>query len=1135
MNVSKKTLHRINSRRKLKTHTTYLLNKYENQYSHQNELKSAEHTTVNLHVGKHLNKNNKVKPYIELRRDSVTQRRALLDGAAHIYEHLYVNEKQIKAPQPNSTSSRLLKSVVKTPVYLEKAAVKTRNTYKKVYSQLNKPYEVRFKVTRTVDENTGKVSYKQGFAIEELHHRQHKVRGVLHKIDYIRKNKIDSDVKGAAFIPHVVLHSTPFRAAGNVARYVGEHTAFGHGIRAVGNKAKNSVKQIHVSPRLRNLGVHVSNAARTSVNASASAAMKTGLALESGVIKISDDVRYKAKSALVNKFREEMNDDASKSAMLAIGTSASAIKAVTSHFHEKHKNKPFQKAFNERIKNAKKITKKNRRIMKAQNAAYVKSVIAEDKYFKKTGRHIKISDDLQFIVNPVSKLDKIKKKQDKVQKKIYKLQNRSLLSKGIGALSAKSIHSLKNHALQAAGDNDSVKAASVITHNAATGIRKTTKNRNERLNHKLKKYSKRESKLHKKDARFKTTNSKKKNPYKNKNKQFAKDIYKQQAEKKAKRAVFRKKSSRIMAIAAAMLAPIMIMPLVLVSCLGMLGNKGTFAYLTSYYNADVVSLTKASNYYQKLAYDMNYLILNAKDNWKNNLDKYNVPQDYKTEPTKFVYDFSGATFDYNKHKLYSFLTAYTLSDPEDEDEEAKQWVFTDELKTIIETLFNVEYEFESTYSSNVSFEQRSEYEDISGISEDGGLYYTKINSHSVVQHPLNANLYIGVVTGINSAAINDFKSADGKHYYNIVSGEILDVNNNYGATGYYFQNLFVDEKRYNKWYTAKTEGGKTKYYFSCGSNEYKRDGLGYITNSNNYSGYEEKFIIPILDYMFFTSEHGKALSIYENINKNLFLPIPETVRYFLAFSNYGINPNQGYVRILKKYDKLSDCSIHYTVKQKTSFDEAIKNALYSIEGGEENYEYYLALSPDIEPTYYGLHQIGVSPLKEGYRTMIDKNMLQHTFGYEVYGWNVNSCPYSMNYRQHSGVDIKTPSGSAVYAVMDGVISEVGDNYFVIKSDGEEDFKGNISTMYIAYCNVNTEHLNINQAVSKGDFITRTSNKKQEFGYLESLFSANSTQLGLNVVQMQTGFDFLNVACFYELSGTFWGIDPEIVLCLSDKE
>ena len=134
-----------------------------------------------------------------------------------------------------------------------------------------------------------------------------------------------------------------------------------------------------------------------------------------------------------------------------------------------------------------------------------------------------------------------------------------------------------------------------------------------------------------------------------------------------------------------------------------------------------------------------------------------------------------------------------------------------------------------------------------------------------------------------------------------------------------------------------------------------------------------------------------------------------------------------------------------------------------------------------------------------------------------------------------GVDIKTPSGSAVYAVMDGVISEVGDNYFVIKSDGEEDFKGNISTMYIAYCNVNTEHLNINQAVSKGDFITRTSNKKQEFGYLESLFSANSTQLGLNVVQMQTGFDFLNVACFYELSGTFWGIDPEIVLCLSDKE
>ena len=126
-----------------------------------------------------------------------------------------------------NTKSKIRKSEASYKNYQDKKEhlydTKSPGAVKRVHDTLTKPYEVQYHVTRTTDDN-GKTVYKQGFKIAEAAHHAHQ-RGVLHKMDDLRRNNLKSDVKGLKVVPHVIAHTRPARAIGSAAHKIAETSA----------------------------------------------------------------------------------------------------------------------------------------------------------------------------------------------------------------------------------------------------------------------------------------------------------------------------------------------------------------------------------------------------------------------------------------------------------------------------------------------------------------------------------------------------------------------------------------------------------------------------------------------------------------------------------------------------------------------------------------------------------------------------------------------------------------------------------------------------------------------------------------------------------------------------------------------
>ena len=236
--------------------------------------------------------------------------------------------------------------------------------------------------------------------------------------------------------------------------------------------------------------------------------------------------------------------------------------------------------------------------------------------------------------------------------------------------------------------------------------------------------------------------------------------------------------------------------------------------------------------------------------------------------------------------------------------------------------------------------------------------------------------------------------------------------------------------------------------------------------------------------------------------------------------------------ILHKYDRINECTLYYTVNRKKSFDDCIKDSLLSLEGGESLYSYYLTLSPDTEPQYYGMHQIGTSPTYYGYVDLMENHLILHGYGYEMKEWNKSDCAFNTNDEEHSGISIIQNSGSNVYAMISGEIKQVGDNYFVLQ--GFEKERKIFVQPVIVYVNVDTSALSDGQEFEKGQVITKTNNKRQEMRYLERIPSYLNNQIYVSLVDNNTGYDYLNISFFDLMDYRKPSIDPEIILPLSSK-
>lgn len=973
---------------------------------------------------------------------------------------------------------------------------------KRIYNKAAKPYELQYHITRTTDDK-GNIAYKQGFRIAESSGSSYRQRGVLHKIDSFRRNNIYSDVNGLKTLPHAVTHSRPARLVKSAARFAA-HTHIGSVAVSGVNKVSDTKVGHAVSKTLRYGG----NTAYKTASVTAEGAFRTGLAAETGLLNVKDNIQRRSKAALELKVRQDAQGDGEKSGILLASNTVAASKGLVKHIHDKHHYKPLQKNLKKRIKKSGEITKTNRHFVSSQNKQFIRSAFISERFRRKTGRDKPQSDKVQYVLSKRKKakliyksdkreykklkkvfkqspddalgkelhlsklnrkgsknafktekingkLTKLQNRKNKKQKKLYKLKNRSLATKAAVGISANLKSSLRNQAMkEGAADNDAVMAMDKM---CTLARRKPKLQRKESsLNKKLNKYSSREKKYHKKSAKKKKKAVQKRKPNYN-----AQRIYKEYAAKKAKRAAMRKKASKFGLAVMGVVMPIMILPLLLVSCLGIFANPGSFSFITGYYGAQEDTLTKASEYYQKLAYDMNKFVLTVPDEWKNRTDALHIPSGYTDDPKRFVFGnsdrlTSDTTYDFDKHKLYSYLSAFLLS--KDDKGSIKNWKFNDATKKVIENLFFDEYEFKSYYDNTSNWEYRNSFDyDGRGYYLYTGCGWNGTYGYIDVKYP--GALPIQNVTKDNTL------------YFNVSNGEILDYNNNYAATGWYLQNQY-----YN---TVDSAG-------------------------NTYSGWKEY------------ENKECTYGIYDN--GILTIPFPYVIH------------EEDWFSILHKYDRINECTLYYTVNRKKSFDDCIKDSLLNLEAGESLYSYYMTLSPDTEPQYYGMHQVGTSPVYYGYVGLLENHLIGHGFGWEMKKWNEQDCSFNTNDREHSGISIIQNSGSNVYAMVSGTIEYVGDNFFILNGfDKDRDFYMKLTTIY---CNVDTSGLSKGQTVKKGEVISHVNNRRQEMEYKESL-PPTFYDKHVKLIDNNSGYDYLNITCY---SSTHYTqiIDPEIILSLSNK-
>ena len=754
---------------------------------------------------------------------------------------------------------------------------KKPNMLQKVHNQLHKPYEVQYHITRSVD-SKGKTTYKQGFKIVESSGNLHNQRGILHKVDDFRRTRLKSDVSGLKIIPHVAIHSAPVRAVQSTARFAAHskpvkyvaNTSFGSKVSDYGSKAASTVRNTaekaadtkayqYANKTLRNAGSFTYKVA----SIGAEGAFRTGLAAETVALHLKDYTTSRSKAALDSQVRQNAQGDGDKAGVLIVSNTTAASKALVQHFKDKHHYAPLQKKLKKQIRLNTKREKTSKRLIKSQNKLFKKNAVLSDRFKKKTGRTLKKSDKINYVFTKkeklklLSKVDKsykpdlkiekingklkkLQNRKDKTQLKLYKHRNFSLAHKGAAAMTAKLTSSLKNAAMRSgAADNDAFLAVDKISTIGRRQLKRFN-DKEKKLNKRLKKDTKREKVFHKKSAKQKKKALKKKKSSIN-----AKKVYQKEAAKKAKQAVAKAVFSKIGLIILAVLGPILVLPLLFTSCMGIFANPQNFGFVSVYYSANEDDLTYSSNYYQKLAYDLNDFVLSVPSEWKRNTDKLNIPSGYEDDPVNFVFGNSGTlpsdtTYDYNKHKLYAYLCALMFS--KDDDGATKKWKYNDKTQEAIKKLFDAEYEFKSTYVNGSHWEEKNSYETF-GYYHYGGCYWDGTYGYVEIDYP--DSLPISGVT------------AENRLYFSIDNGEIRNANNGYAPTGWYLQDQYIDiydnnGNKYSGWYVD--EGKECSYGII--------DDSGVLTIPFPYVVYTQNYVNLIHKY-----DRVNECSLYYTVNR----------------------------------------------------------------------------------------------------------------------------------------------------------------------------------------------------------------------------------------------------------------------------
>lgn len=814
-----------------------------------------------------------------------------------------------------------------------------------------------------------------------------------------------------------------------------------------------------------------------------SAAWRTALA--------SETVALTAKDLAQNKFEQKLRYNADTidtgKAVLASVTTVRTLNNIRKTLISHHTQKKEFKGYKLVAKSNKLKYKSAKRKFKTQKKDYKSAVSARklklktvSRSFKRTtvikgkssGKFIVIKKKVKITrkvgkrkkllkkeLKLNKKLSKIPKKQFKNNKKLKKLTKpKSLVRMAVGGMVKGGIYRFSNR----------------IAHNQVNKAVKAhkinkSKKRTPKLNQRQNKLRQRQTKLQR-QQQTKKRNKKPKPKTKPKTSQKVAEIA-----KKFVGFIFK----FFAAIAAPLLIVIFFFTLILMIFGG--GASKNSAILGTYYCNDY-DMSRAIESYTDIAYEYNTNLIRckSKNEWRQGLKSLKVNTDSMDDtPTKYYYGKNivqnfEPVYDFDANKLIAFLCAYTY-DFTDADDKEQTWSYDDDkFDDILQDLFDKEYSFKYKYINGSYWQELGSYDAYPGDASDE-YYYSK-SSGSITDNGKTYGYIDFGSCGVPSALTSYHKSK--KVYFNLSTGEILNVNKSYAKTGYYFQNCNQQ--------VVDSMGGIIPSFYS-------------LIKKNN----EE-----------FWGWRGSGTKVYRKTRLTI---NGQDFNWAISSDDvktrFGENGKQA-VRFYKRDTYITDCSLYTNVKQVRSFDDAIyavlnskSQSLYSSQTKiKEDYaqrkQYYQILSCQEKDddgntaTTYGLHQsFECNPLPGNF----DNAQIYNNFGYDVVSWYNRHCQNTMHY----GTDFSASKGTNVYSLMDGKVESIDTSNHTVVIITEKDrniwYENDTArTFKLTYGNITLKSgLKKDSKVKLGEYIGKVDNYKHCDGN-DTKANQNYLHLGVQI-------------------------------------
>lgn len=885
-------------------------------------------------------------------------------------------------------------------------------------------------------------------------------------------------------------------------------------------------------------------------------AVDTGLAAETAAVKTTEIASREAVNKARQKYTREAVDDYHRGTFAALKIGADAVTGTKKHFKLKKQYKlekakyKLKKAENEVFRKDEYKPKKKENSQKLKEA---KTTFKEQKSRFKTSD--KSNLDRAFMLRRKQKFRQAKrelnfeKKQLKTdkhfksislsnQKKIKKNSNPGLLvTKPAKYTGNRMKASAWQKAVNEDSDNDLVHAIDSAERRIVAPVAQKI-SKPERLQRKQKKRdkisdkeNKSQSRLRKKDDRLKEKHDKPQKKKKKQNKKKHQSSFAERFKESLKsflnfvKNVYETEAKKFFLIVAVFILIILFIFAFVILLFSSVPAGGGFTLGT--YAAQDYDLSEAEKYYTKLAWDMNENIklVGSSSDWKKGLKNFGADtKNMKDNPDTWYWGNSSQfpwepVYDFDTYKLWCFLCAYYYDFDSADNGDIKYWKYSNSTEKLIKEIFDAEYEFVYYYDNTSHWEQLNSYE------YDGQYHWVTgsgiANGHGYVDFAVVPN--------------NLSKFSEGSRvYFNYNNGEILNFNDSYASTGYYFQ-----DQRY---IVTDPNGAQINPFYQYDTSAYQyttSNGFGkhYVINNTDVwmprsywsfkmsdgRSFQDVFCVEVAPSDVAVWKYGSNVAGYIGYcsameGKDLYYDEWERSNWIDMCKEWG-ETNDGYYgygfsSYYKKYKWVEDCRLYYNVRQKKTFDKVIEDKLNSMSHKEERLQYYQLLIGTDSGQMYGNHQTLRNIL--GSNSIHDYSVV-NGFGYDMQAWNTTHC--SIN-DLHEGVDFALIKNSKLYAPFDCEITDVDeDNHSIVlrKDDVEYWYDGSGGTKRDT--EVYISNANLISGLEKGDTL-----KEGEY------FAASTGHEYCDEdIDNNTGIDYVHIKVKIDTDGYGWDfIDPRLV-------